>query len=190
MWNWTRRWCAWPSRSGSTTCASAWKRPPPGATRPPSADAPVATGRWAVPDRSTQTGDPAARKGEPWAGKPRARHRPDWKNVAADPDTQAAGTGPAAVTHKAGVSARQVDHVELRHRIHVGVVVHVLALEAEQLQEVVLVAGVVGDLEQVLRGHGRPHVAAGLLHVVAQLAVVHAQPVGIVVGRRVGRVQV
>ena len=74
--------------------------------------------------------------------------------------------------------------------VDLGVVVHVLALEAEQLQEVALVAGVVGDLEQVLGGDLRPQVAAGLLHVVAQLAVVQAQAVGLVGRRRVVAVQV
>src|SRR5690606_17276811 len=56
--------------------------------------------------------------------------------------THAAGARPAAWVWSGKGSAGQVDHVELGDRVDVGVIVHVVALEAEQAQEVVLVGGV------------------------------------------------
>lgn len=50
----------------------------------------------------------------------------------------------------------QLDAIEGHVRIHLGVVIHVVTLEAEQLEELVLVAGVIGEGEQVLGGDLRP----------------------------------
>ncbi len=50
----------------------------------------------------------------------------------------------------------QLDAIEGDIRRHVGVVIHIGALEAEHLEELVLVAGVVGEFEQVLGGDLRP----------------------------------
>src|SRR6185312_11711875 len=58
--------------------------------------------------------------------------------------------------------------IETPVRRHFGVVVHVAAVEAEQLEELVLVAGIVGDLPERLGGDGRPQRLAGVLHVGAQ----------------------
>src|SRR5690554_1058998 len=70
--------------------------------------------------------------------------------------------------------------IEFRHGIHIGIVVDVVPLEAEQLQELVLVTSIVGDREEVLGGHLRPEVLAGLLDVVTQLPVVQAQATGLI----------
>ena len=68
---------------------------------------------------------------------------------------------------------------------HFFFVVHILPVKPEQLQKLVLVTGVVGDLTQVFGGDGGPDGLAQGLHVVAQFPVVKAQAA--FVGWRVDR---
>src|SRR6185437_1769120 len=57
--------------------------------------------------------------------------------------------------------------VEAPIRLHLGVIVHIRPVKPEQLEELVLVTGVVGDLPEVLGGDRGPQRLAGVLHVVA-----------------------
>ena len=75
-----------------------------------------------------------------------------------------------------------LNDIELDIGGDIGIVVDVVTGEAEQLQEFLLVAGVVGDVEQVVAGDLRPQFLTGLLDVVLQLPVVETQTTGLVGG--------
>mgnify|MGYP003139528429 CR=1 FL=1 len=68
-----------------------------------------------------------------------------------------------------------LNDIELDIGGDIGIVVDVVTGEAEQLQEFLLVAGVVGDVEQVVAGDLRPQFLTGLLDVVLQPPVVETQ---------------
>src|SRR3546814_9024352 len=86
----------------------------------------------------------------------------DWSSDVCSSDLRRTES-PTTNLEVSGLCRRQLNAVEAHVRIDVGVVIDVAAREAEQRQELLLVARVVGELEQILGGDLRPqHLARHL----------------------------